>query len=235
MATGTTLTVLLDDLREELGTSNSPSIGQAERAILVRALNRAQKFYFNDFNWPHLRVRSDVLSVAGQRYYDLPNDISLDHVEKIDVKWGESWLPVERGIPNELYTAVDSDDDIRLDPVQRWDVIDVGTGAQIEFWPIPSTNNIIIRFEGFKEPPKLINGSDQALLDDDLIVLTAAAKLLARNGAEDAEEAANAARRRYEVLKTRGVSRRLNNPSFARKQEHTRQRPRNIVAVDKEN
>lgn len=235
MALNKTLTELVDMLRHETSTSSNPAVGQGERAALENQINRAYEFYHYDFDWPHLRVRSDKLTSADQRYYDFPTDIDFDRIERVETKWGGSWLPIQRGIENSLYDVIDSESTGTLDPVQRWDVIDVGSGPQCEVWPVPATNSLTIRFTGFKTFSRLVSGSDRAVIDDQLIVLSAAAKLLTRFKAPDAEEAIGAATRRYAILKARGVHRKQSVPSFAGLGgSAARRQPHQIIAVHKE-
>lgn len=234
MALNTTLTDLIEQLRAEIGQSTDPAVSEGERAALVHSINRAYEFYHYDFDWPHLRVRSDKLTNAGQRYYDLPTDIDFDRVEQVETKFGGSWLPVVRGIENDDYDALDSESDTRLDPIIKWDLIDAGSGAQVEVWPLPATNNLTIRFTGFKKFSKLVSGSDQAVIDDRLIILGAAAKILTRIDDASAEEVLAALGRRYALLKGRGVKRGFTQPNFATGGERVSRSPRNIIAVHKE-
>lgn len=234
MARNSTLTNLVDMLRDEIAASSDPSVGQSERALLENQINRAYEFYHGDYDWPHLRVRSDVLTAAGQRYYDFPADIDFDRVESIDTNHGGTWQPVVRGIENDHYDVFDSDNDERTDPVLRWDVIDTGSGPQMELWPIPATDNIKVRVTGFKNFTRLVSGSDRAVIDDMLIVLASAAKLLARYRLPDAEEAIAAAGRRYAILKARSTRRKNEHPNFAGSSSVSSRRPRSIIAVHKE-
>src|SRR3546814_4888499 len=76
-----------------------------------------------------------------------------------------------------------------LDPVLKWDVIDVGSGEQIEFWPIPVINGSAtaerVRFTGIKALPSLTSDSDIAVLDDIMITQFVAAEILAHDRSEE--------------------------------------------------
>src|SRR3546814_8704632 len=78
-----------------------------------------------------------------------------------------------------------------LDPVLKWDVIDVGSGEQIEFWPIPVINGAAtaerVRFTGIKALPSLTSDSDIAVLDDIMITQFVAAEILAHDNKKDAQ------------------------------------------------
>lgn len=237
MARGTTLTALIDMLRKELGTSSNPALSQSERDILVHQLNRAQEFYYDDYAWPHLRVRKDKTLSAGQRYYDAPADIDIERILSVHVEWNDHWYVVEREIDLSHYDILDPEDDARLDPVQRWDIVDVGSGPQIEVWPMPETDGLKLRFEGTKKLSRMVSGDDTCILDDTLIVLTAASKLATRYQLPDAEEPIAAARRRYEILKSQQTRKGPTaTPSFATGLggKTYMRHPHQIVAVHKE-
>src|SRR3546814_20714326 len=99
--------------------------------------------------------------------------------------WGDFWHPLVRGITMDDYSIHNSDADERVDPVLKWDVIDVGSGEQIEFWPIPVINGSAtaerVRFTGIKALPSLPSDSDIAVLDDIMITQFVAAEILAHD------------------------------------------------------
>lgn len=209
----TTLAQMVADLRLETGRSADTNLGQDEYASLCRVLKRMQETLYWDYEWPFLRVKEDILTEAGSRYYDfklgaesLP--INFERITSVKVKQGGIWTPVTRGITLEDYTIRDSDNDARQDPVQKWDVVNVegGISEQVEFWPIPATNNLQVRFEGFRQLAPLVGNSDKNTLDDTLIVLHAAAKILTKDKSEDAKEAIAASTKHYNNLK-RGSNR----------------------------
>lgn len=184
MARGTQLTQLVSDLRAEIGDSTSVSVGADFEATLKAMLRRSQKILYDEYDWPHMRVFKTKALVAGSRYYDFPEDMDLERVEEVKVKWNGSWYPVDRGVSFDEYNAYSPDDDERADPVQRWDIQNTGT-PQIEVWPIPaSAQTLYIR--GCKSLSALVSGSDTADLDDVLLVLDCAAELLARRKSQDA-------------------------------------------------
>lgn len=175
MARGTTLGNLVTQLRVQLGHSTNPAVGSEFLDNIKEALRVAQKELWDEHDWRFLRVRKDKTINAGQRYYDFPTDMSMDGVESVSMQWGSEWIPVEQGIEPEHYSAFDSDNDERSDPILRWDVIDTGT-LQFEVWPLPATASTI-RFMGKKSLGALTSETDTADLDDRLIVLKAAVAL----------------------------------------------------------
>lgn len=203
MARGIALGMLVDMVRSEARHSNNPALGQNVRPSLVQALQRTQETLYEDYDWPFLRVRQDKLTQAGERYYDLPSMINLDRVEKVETKWATEWRPVSHGIETSDYTTWDSDSDIRVDPVQKWDTFDTGTTVQLEFWPIPVTNGNIVRFTGIRKLKPLVADTDVCDLDGQMLVLYVAAELLAHQKQADAQAKLAAARALLSNFKAR--------------------------------
>ena len=190
MARNVTLTRLLDKLRGELRLSLNPAHNRQVRDSHVLQLQRQQERLWNDFAWPHLRKRRFITLVAGQRYYDPPDDMLLDRVESISVKWGGDWKPLTREIDDERLSAFDSDEGEQSWPIEAWRIDE---NEKIEVWPVPSTDGDVttregqMRVTGIRNLRPLVADSDRCDLDDELIVLSAAGVLLAAAGAKDAE------------------------------------------------
>lgn len=202
----TTLSAMVEDLRLETGRSANVNFGQDEYASLVRLLQRTQDNLYWDYEWPFLKARRDVDLAAGSRYYDFPSDMNSERIFKVSTKIGNVWETVTRGIDMDDYSIRDSDNDSRQDPLLKWDIIDAGSGEQFEAWPIPASDDLVVRFEGFKKIATFISDDDVCTLEPDLVVLFAAAKLLAREKSADAPEALKSAQTFYNNLK-RGSNR----------------------------
>lgn len=202
----TTLEALVEDLRLETGRSANVNFGQDEYASLVRLLQRTQGNLYWDYEWPFLKVRRDVDLEAGSRYYDFPSDMNFERIFKVRTKIGNVWEPLDKGISMDDYAIRDSDNDARQDPAIKWDIIDAGSGEQMEIWPIPASDDLVVRIDGFKKIGALVSDNDVCTLEPDLIVLFAAAKMLAREKSADAPEALAAANKLYNNLK-RGSNR----------------------------
>lgn len=190
MARGTTLIKLLDDLRAETRTSLNPAHNAQVRDTQVKMLQRVQERLWDDFAWPHLRVERQVTCQAGQRYYDTPDDLTIDRIEKLELFDGGCWRRLEYGIDGPQYGAWNSDLDERSWPIRHWKFRE---GEDIELWPIPdqdadATNRDgYLKFTGIRNLNPLVADGDRADLDDRLIVLYAAAEMLAASGAKDAQ------------------------------------------------
>lgn len=174
----TTLETMVQDLRLETRRSPNANIGIDELASLKRLLYRTQLFLYWDFDWPFLKIRRDITLAADQRYYDFDSDMDFERITRIRTNGDGEWCKVTRGITMDHYNSYDSDSGDTADPVERWDIIDAGSGEQLEAWPMPATNGYKLRLEGFKKLGALESDADTCTLDDTLIVLFAASHLL---------------------------------------------------------
>lgn len=206
MALNTALEELIVMFRAETKQSLSPAQGINTNESAKYALRRVQEQLYQDFDWPHLRVRRDEALQAGQRFYSFPADLNFERVETSVVKGpspSDSWMAVEYGITPAEYNTYDSEADVRVDPVRRWAMYE---GGQYEVWPIPLTTGGTLRFTGIKALGPLSADQDTADLDDHLIVMFAAAEWLEANKSPLAKSKLAAAQAHYNRL--RGNSRR---------------------------
>lgn len=176
MARGTTLGQLVNDLRIEVGLDPNPALSMNVDAQLRQKLRMEQERLYDEFDWPFLRITFDLPLQAGERYYDVPATLNLERIEKVDYQWAGKWYPVNRHIGTDQYNIYDSDADLRIEPAERWDVKDTGSGEQIEVWPIPPGDGNLLRFTGIRKLAPLLNDPDRADLDDQVLVLFAAAE-----------------------------------------------------------
>lgn len=202
MARNKTLLSILQDYRAEIRASGNAAHNSGARENQVRMLQRTQEWLWEDFAWAHLRVERKLPLQAGQRYYDTPQDIPIDRLERVDVRYGEAWVRLAVGIDNSHLSAWDSDRDQRSWPVERWQVYE---DDQIELWPVPADNGEAggegeLRFTGIRALRPFVADDDRADLDDRLIILHAAAETLAAQGAPDAPLKLQAALRRRDHL-----------------------------------
>lgn len=206
MARGTSLGQLLDDLRAEVGHSLQPNLGKSTRDVLINMLQRTQRRLWDDYSWPFLRITRDITIGAGQRYYDIPNDLVFERIERVETKHGDVWTKLKYGISSEDYNQHDSDRGVRSSPVRRYDAYE---NNQIELWPIPANNTDAatgmnsVRVTGIKNLSPFVADSDTADLDDQLIVLYAAAEVLTRQKQSDANNKLGQAQAHYARLKAR--------------------------------
>ncbi len=177
MARGTTLGQLVTDTRIEARLDPNPALSLNVAPLIQRVIQREQERLYDEFDWPFLRVTRDIQMQAGERYYDFPDDMNLERVEKVDYFWGGKWLPLTRGITTDQYNTYNSDIGIAIEPAYRWDMKDTGDGPQMEIWPIPATNIPVVRLTGIRQLAKLMEDADRADLDDMMLVLFAASEM----------------------------------------------------------
>jgi len=210
MSVGTQFLALVDMLRNEIGRSTNVGIGIEDIPGVKRAINRSYAMLLLNYDWPHLRYLPNRITIsAGQRYYDIPANIEPSQITEI-VGWQSANLPIplERGISYHEYSAIDSENAQRSDPPQKWDFRFNGTATQIEIWPIPNSNTMTLQITGRYRLPKLVADQDLCMLDDELVVLGATHRLLARQKSEDAGDAkTDFEARLMDVRKNNGPSR----------------------------
>lgn len=183
MARGVTLSTMIADLRYEARIATSAAIGQNMRPGLISILQRKQEALWRMHDWAYLRVTRDKTMQAGEQYYSFFSDLGFERVSKVEAKHNGLWQKVEYGITSQQYNEMDPEADSRLDPVQRWQEYE---DNQFEVWPLPSTNNVTLRFHGIKNLGAFTADDDTCTLDDKLIVLFAAAEIMAGAGQKDA-------------------------------------------------
>lgn len=183
MARGTSLSALRDMLRAEIGASSNVAMGVNTQDQYDHVLRRTQARLWADHDWSFGFIERDEQLLKDQRYYAFDPDIDFDRISRASVKFGDIWYPMQAGISPEHYNVFDSDAGEASTPAMRWQHYE---GNQFEVWPIPSEDGQSLRFRAIKQLPPLLAPADTAVLDDNLIVLFAAAELLGRSKAADA-------------------------------------------------
>lgn len=203
MPLGTTLGELVNMVRLEAGQSASPSTGRNTNEAVKQHIRRTYRRLHNDFHWPHLNIRRDLELQAGQRYYTLPAGIDFQRLNDqayTQEVGDDQWRPLVFGIGVAHFNAVDSEADVREDPVRAWDVFE---GGQIEVWPIPASNGGRVRFDGVSLPKPLVSEGETLDIDDDLVALYVSAEWLARQKSPEASMRLEQATVHYQRLKAR--------------------------------
>lgn len=201
---GTTLVRLLDLYRHECRLSSNPAHNAQARDAQVNHIQRTQEWLWDDFAWPFLRVERYIEVQNNQRYYDLPEDLHIERLTKVELLYETIYHPLCAGIDGVHYTAYDSDKGETQWPPQRWRISE---DEQFELWPIPSSSydpdtlEGRIKLTGIKKLSPLVDDSDRADLDDRLIILFCAAEVLASRGEKDASFKLDQAKQRYATLR----------------------------------
>jgi hypothetical protein len=211
MARGTTLVKLLDMYRAECRLSFNPAHNNQDRDRQVQHIQRVQEWLWDDFSWPLLRVERRFLVANGQRYYDMPTDLDIDRITKMEIFHDQAWCSLKPGIDAPQYTAYNSDLDERQWPPQRWKISE---DEQVELWPIPDADGDAtsldgqVKITGIKKLSPLVADSDRADLDDRLIILFCASEFLASKGDKASDIKLNQANKRYARIRGEQMPRR---------------------------
>lgn len=211
MARNTTLVKLMDMYRAACRLSFNPAHNNQDRDRQISDLQRIQEWLWDDFSWPLLRVDRVINLSAGQRYYAIPDDLHIDRINRVEIFFDQAYSPLQAGIDDVHYTAYNSDLGERQWPPQRWRISE---DEQFEIWPIPSENTNTttlegrIRLTGIRNLRPLVADDDRADLDDQLIVLFAAADYLAAKGDKSATIKLDQAKSRYAKLRGSQLPRR---------------------------
>lgn len=207
MARGQTLESILTKVRAKARLSLLPAANTQARDGQVIRIQQVQQRLWDGYNWPHMRIEHTLPLQAGQYLYDLPETdaytLSMDRVEYVAVRDGGEWVRLCADITDANYTIHETQLDERAWPVRNWRA---SPNDEIEVWPIPDQNADATTLEGYlkvvaiRNLDPLVEDSDRADLDDELIALLAAAEILQANGAADAKVMMAEAERRYQRL-----------------------------------
>lgn len=206
MARGTQLLRLVQMVREECGRSSSVGVGVDDLPGIKTKLQRTQELYYEGWDWPHMRQFFDRESAAaGQRYYDPSDDVNFERIEKLVIWWnGHAHdITARKGITFQDYSFYDPENNERSDPIQKWDIRWTGSREQIEFWPLPASNDQQWQIQGIRALRQLVSDTHVADLDDHLLALTVAAELLASKDDKSSQIIAGMASTRLHDLKAR--------------------------------
>lgn len=206
MPAGTTLSELVNMLREETGRSVSAGVGQQETSALQRAIRRTQYALWLEHDWPHLNfVAYEQPIDVGQDMYALQPQIAFERINEVACYYANDWFPVSYGIELSDLNAFDPDQGETSAPIRKWEM-DAAVGDNgYRIWPKPSEPGMLLRFKGQKKLNPLVANSDMCTLDDELIVMTAAANILERQGSKDAQSVRAIANRMLTRLRAGGV------------------------------
>lgn len=194
MARGTQLTDLIDMVRAETGQSLSRAHGVNSIESLKATIRRVQDWLYHDFEWPWKRLYVDKQLAADVELYDWPTEFDMSRAFDFWVHTdGRDLYPMTFSIgPHEIRSVGGTH---RGRPL-FWDYAD----TQFRVLPIPDAA-WKARIWGIKKLNAMTAESDTADLDDNLIVLFAAAEILQRQQNQDANTKMQAAERHYTRLK----------------------------------
>jgi len=200
MARGKPFGKLVEALRDEVYMAPSAALSKNVDTALKRTLRRHYERLWDEHPWPHLRVYRDKLMQAGERYYSFPPDLLFEDIEKVVFQelGTDTWHTLRYGVhPDDLETY-NSDAGERSDPVYAWAAFEEN---QFEVWPVPAVNGGAFRIYGRKTFVEPVEETDIVDLDDQMIVLFAAADWLTKQGSKDAQMKLQQAAARFNRMK----------------------------------
>ena len=200
-----TLDELVTAVRAEIGDSTDLAMGVDALPGIRQMLKRIQETYYEDFDWPHLKIYREEAVNAGQNIYTFNSDIDSRRIYGTWVVDNGSWSSLKFGITPELYNSSDPENGETGTVPLCWDYAE---NNQFEIWPVPS-DSTRVRFRVMKQLAPLVAGSDKCELDSNLLILTAAAELLARAKSSDAQLKLSIATSHYNRLKGRHSQNRM--------------------------
>lgn len=214
MATGKTLLRVLQDTLAEIGMSQQSAMVQDARESLKRMIVNEQEQLIDDYDWLPFKDMEpgrffDITLAAGQRYYDWPDDFDYKTLGGVWTLQGNVWQGVDYGITPAEYSAFNSDDDVRTDPVMRWDFY---SEEQIELWPLPASVGSV-RLKGRSLADEAVSESAVMVIDHIALSKFAAASYLRSKPDETGES-----RRLGDIRYAEGMKR--INVLKARKNKH---------------
>lgn len=216
MALGTTRQKLVEMVRNEIRSSSNTSRSLDSLPYIQQMIKRYNETITDEFAWPYMNIAKEdamVTTSVSQRYYDFPVKLSIEHIVKVWFKQstGAGWSPLEQGITPRDYNEQDSDEDMKSDPVCKWDfVTDTNGNLQFETWPMPASDGGLIWFEGRKKFSPMESDADRADHDDHLISLRCAGEALKAKSKADSDMKIALAGDRFQRLTSR-----LSNPRMA--------------------
>lgn len=186
MAIGTELSTLRAMLKAEIGAELDDTVAPGNIALYTRLLNNQQAWLVGEHAFLNWKVRVTLPVTVGTRYYDLPDGIDFQRLEKpVYTNYNGFRYEIHYGISQPHLNVFRSDDGVTGNPVMRWQIVDTGDGRQIEVWPVPQTAQELI-FTGVGLVTDMEDDTDTAVVDDLMLVLFTAAEILAREKSADA-------------------------------------------------
>ena len=207
---GNTASNILSMLKGEIGNDMDTSVSPGGDAVLYQQIYNQQNWLLSEYDWPFLRIYSDISLAQGQRYYPMPSDpnsnpmFNLDRPIKGQCYWSNLWNDTDIGITIYDYNVVNPDIGMTLVPVKKWQLYinpsNPSAPLQFEVWPVPSDGTMKFRMTGQQFPASFANPTDKATLDDMLIMLFCAAQFFSMANPNRAQAAVAKAKARLDRL-----------------------------------
>jgi len=188
MARNQTWAAIRSAFKAEVGVELNELVATGDNSRYLQLANNQIKWLIGQHAWLLGKVRAEVALTPGTQYYTIPeSSIDIDRVDQeaafIEQSDGYRY-GVLFGIGQRQYNAYGNETE-QVDPVQRWDMVDVSGVTKIEVWPIPLTAQTL-HLSGIRVFTAMTGDASTCPIDDMLVVLFMAAEELARAKAADA-------------------------------------------------
>jgi hypothetical protein len=195
---------MLEMLRLEIGASLNPAHGDGETRGHIIDLRIAQENIYDEHVWPGFDIRKDITLEAGSYLYTIPDDMDLSKAVTVWIEVDGEWREINRGFDTGDFGISDPEVGETADRVLAWDIVsrpDIDADRpMIQIWPAPN-KAMTLRFEGRRKLRSLRLQTDRCELDDQLIVLAASAKILARRADPASGPVRGAFKDRLKIIK----------------------------------
>lgn len=190
-----TLSQLVTMVRAEAGYALSVAQGLNTVETLKHIIRRTEIELWEAFPWDLLTIRAELPTPVGVYLFDFPADMNYDQVRQVYWTSGDKFGdPLSPHICEE-HIIVGGANSTKGSP-QEWQL----QGDQLRVWPTPSVPGTL-RLKGQKYLNELVDEADTCTLDATMISLFAAAEVLERAGAKDAQGKMQKAQRHLAKLR----------------------------------
>lgn len=183
---GNTLGEVIEMVRDEARLSTNTSRGTDNLANIKRLIKRHYQMLLDDYDWQHLEIKradSQKILLPNSSVYDFPEKLNTERIAQAWVYYGSQWVPMEYGISFEEMNCQNTDDGDGSTWPEHWDF---SGDKQFEVWPMPSSGDVRVGFDGQRKAAPIVNNDSIIELDDIMISLFVAAEILAANSQKDA-------------------------------------------------
>lgn len=189
MARNQTWATIRTAFKAEAGIELDETVATGDNARYLALANNTIKWLIGQNAWLLGKTRADVALTTGTRYYTFP-ETTID-ITQVDtdafVKQSDGYrYSVCFGIGQGQYNAYGSETE-QINPVARWDLVNVSGVTKIEVWPLPQDDTQTLMLSGIGVFTPMTLDASTCPLDDMLVVYFMAAEQLARSKSADAQ------------------------------------------------
>lgn len=171
-----TLGELRSDIQTRLGFGMAGQAGVVNSPLIDSMIRSAQTQLYEQFDWLELKRVKERTTGTDQQFYDFPEDCNVERILSMSIKYSGRYIPLTEGI-----TLADRSSPASHIP-QKYERRD-----QYELWPVPQSNDLIIRIEYIKTLDPLNLDSHRTSLPSEIVYLHALSNAKAHYRQPDAQ------------------------------------------------